>query len=213
MIRLVFLLFLMASGAAAQPLPLPDKDHPSWQAIGRVNIRGYNRRGMCSGTLIAPDTVLTAAHCVLRNGRPVQTRDIVFVAGWHRGDYLAAATATDVHLFPEVRAGGLTPPRDVALLTLDSPIDALPLPLATSAPEGPFALIGYLGTRPHVLSAAFGCQGVWGDMLRLNCPTVPGNSGGPVLHYGREGWAVVGVVSQSSRTASTAARVGQLPAD
>ncbi|MDG1458144.1 MAG: serine protease [Pseudoprimorskyibacter sp.] len=212
---LALLICLVTTAADAQglPLPLPDGEHRAWQAIGRVNIRGYNRRGMCSGTLIAPDRVLTAAHCVLRNGRVVRTRDVVFVAGWHRGTHAGAATARDIHLFAEVRGGDLTPARDLALLTLERAMDLPPLPLAQDQPPGPFALIGYLGTRPHVLSASFGCQGRWHNMLHLDCPTLPGNSGGPVLSYGAKGWAVVGVVSQSSRSGLTAARIEQLPAD
>ena len=35
-----------------------------WDAIGQVNIGGYRQAGKCTGTLVAPDLVLTAAHCV-----------------------------------------------------------------------------------------------------------------------------------------------------
>src|SRR5689334_4035858 len=37
---------------------------PPWSAIGRINRR---TGGFCTGTLIAPDKVLTAAHCIWNN--------------------------------------------------------------------------------------------------------------------------------------------------
>jgi protease YdgD len=41
-------------------------EHVPWRAVGRVNIEvRSSARGMCTGTLIAEDLVLTAAHCVV----------------------------------------------------------------------------------------------------------------------------------------------------
>ncbi|MEP2530957.1 trypsin-like serine protease [Shimia sp.] len=87
-ILLVFTLW--APAVQSEPLaPLPVDEQSKWDAIGRVNIAGFNRRGMCSGTLISARVVLTAAHCVLRaNLDPVRISDIVFVAGWTRGTYM-----------------------------------------------------------------------------------------------------------------------------
>src|SRR5262245_52586912 len=43
-------------------------DAPPWNSIGHVNIDGYRRVIKCSGVLVAPSVVLTAAHCVIDEG-------------------------------------------------------------------------------------------------------------------------------------------------
>ena len=78
------------SGVCAQGLPIAPEGL-DLRAVGRVNVAGYDSRRMCSGTLIAPDRVLTAAHCVLRGNRPVRLEDLHFVAGWARGEAVAIA--------------------------------------------------------------------------------------------------------------------------
>jgi protease YdgD len=42
-----------------------DERGPPWDAGGQVNVAGYRTRIQCTGTLVAPKIVVTAAHCVI----------------------------------------------------------------------------------------------------------------------------------------------------
>ncbi len=60
-------------------------EHP-WQAIGRVNIGGTVH---CSGTLVAANIVLTAAHCLYsrRLKKMVVPSSVNFLAGYSKGEF------------------------------------------------------------------------------------------------------------------------------
>ena len=194
---LTFWLFT-ASLSFAQGLPaLPRDDVPQFVAIGRVNQAGFKSLGLCSGTLIAPALVLTAAHCLPNLPRGTNR---VFVAGYDRGDYLAARPFTRYERHPAwQRDKGAA--YDLGLIYLDEPITEVaefavgkrsPVDIAGQS----LALVGYHGRLPHVLSGAMDCPATaHGPTLKIGCEVIPGNSGGPVLRKTDAGWEVVGVVS------------------
>jgi V8-like Glu-specific endopeptidase len=207
----------VATTALAQDLPvLPADDHRAWQAVGRVNAAGYRKREMCTGTLIAPDIVLTAAHCVSGiAGLGPPPEDFTFVAGWLRGEAVDSVSGSAIWVHPKAYTQGPLDVRyDIALLTLDRESTVTPLPVSEETkPKPPFAVIGYSSRRPHMLGASFGCAGqTAAGLLRLDCPVRPGNSGGPVLSKTSDGWAVAGVVSAMGQNGALAVPITRLPA-
>ena len=85
----ILICLTMGSVASAQTTSLrtldTDYSAASWKAVGRID---FGRSAFCSGTLIAPDLVLTAAHCLYRPGsdRLWPTDSIRFHAGLRDGD-------------------------------------------------------------------------------------------------------------------------------
>lgn len=200
-------LSLLAWAAPAQEAQfLPAEDHPAWTAIGRLNVIGHASRKMCTATLIAPDRVLTAAHCMLYdNGDPIPLDKLRFVPGWFRGDYAGVGMVGAVMgIEPFQRAlknGKLSVSTDTAILTLIDPIADVP-PLTTAPPKwvGKVRILGYRWDRPHALSDTGLCtyKPRSGGGLIMTCPATFGNSGGPILQRQDGEWRVVGVVSAIS---------------
>ena len=73
-----------------------------WGAIGQINVTGYRRTSSCTGSLIAPNVVITAAHCVMdpRNRKPFPFHQIHFLAGVRGSSWLGHSTAKCLHFPP-----------------------------------------------------------------------------------------------------------------
>jgi protease YdgD len=186
--------------------PLDPTSWP-WHALGRIN---QGTGGHCTGTLIAPDAVLTAAHCLFhhRTGRPLRPHELHFVAGYRRGEYLGHARGRAIRSSPAYRyRKELSVPQvaeDWAILYLERrlpirPIPVRALPADGLVSDGHLQRAGYSQDRAHLLSIHDGCRlrGLLADgrVLLTDCDGTRGDSGSPLLlRQGKQVW-LVGVAS------------------
>ncbi len=197
--RLV-LVALVLGGAARAEAQAAGRD-PRPAAVGLLELPGG--RGSCTATLIAPDLVLTAAHCLLGRDdrdRPFPARAYVFrpTAGPARG-FRARQRAVHPSYTLLPSASPMRSARDLGLLRLARPVPAdLAKPL-TVAPDRPLPQSVWLLSR-HTGQA--GAKARRCPVLRpgrgmaaLGCAVVPGDSGAAVLNGPLARPTLLGVVS------------------
>ncbi|WP_082626514.1 trypsin-like serine protease [Tritonibacter multivorans] len=179
-----------------------------WEAVGRLDRWG---EGFCTGALIAPDLVLTAAHCLFdRNTHAkIDPTSVEFLAGWRNGRASAYRTVKRAIVHPDyVFDGELSAARvrnDLALLQLDRPIrNTTVLPFETDRRPNKGAEVGVV-SYAHDRDNAPSLQEVCGVMSRqsgvlvLSCDVDYGSSGAPVFSFEHDMPRIVSVVSAKAR--------------
>jgi protease YdgD len=185
-----------------------------WRALARVQTE---LGGRCTGAMVAPDRVLTAAHCLVarRSMNFVQPGSVHVLLGYHLGQAVAVARVKAYARGPSYAPPGGPIGADWAVLTLERPIAppdrVLPLLRDPPPPGTPVMLGGYQRDRPEVLMADTGCRltglrhpaGSLPTLLH-DCAGTRGSSGAPLLarRPDGQGWGVIGVASASERDAA-----------
>lgn len=163
-------------------------------------IEGKEGQGLCTGTLIAPTVILTAAHCVdpAVLGGPAK---FAVVSDWNLADGDVPEPnihrVTSVHWDPQFDINNVLGGHDIAVMILETPMSATPIawndePLPATLAKSQVRIVGYglsdgfNQTGAGVKRTAMTMLNSFDDLIiqtgGLMSPRIcMGDSGGPVL--------------------------------
>jgi protease YdgD len=166
-----------------------DADVFPWSSVGKI----YNSaRSSCTGSVIASDKVLTAAHCLFNRAtsRFLQPDALHFLLGYKGGEYRLHARIASYVVGPNYKPDEVSKSilADWAILVLTEPFSKSTVPLALAespSVAGERIMVGGFSQRyPFKMTADTDCavRGVLATGLIMHdCAVMHGVSGAPLL--------------------------------
>jgi V8-like Glu-specific endopeptidase len=170
--------------------------------------------------LIAPDLVLTAAHCLFdkHTGVQINHEEIEFLAGWRNGRASAYRWVKRAVVHPEYAYDGTVAARrvrnDVALLELHHPIrntTVVPFQTDQRPKKGDrIGVVSYAHDRAEAPSMQEVCRVMarQAGMLVMSCDVDFGSSGAPVFTFADGEARIVSVVSAKAEVGGQRVSLG-----